>query len=135
MADDSTTGTTTTTPTPVQSPDVQSALVAFFGSVTAHEGVETATLQAALDQHTKDQATITSDQATIDADTQTIQGDATAKTAEDAELAAAQANEVSPAIISSIDAATNALNSGQPLPAFPGAPTPDPIPVPAVIGS
>ncbi len=131
MADDATTTTldsAATTPTPVQSPDLNSALVSFFGSVTAHQGVETATLQAALDQHTKDQATITSDEATI-------QGDAAAKVTEDAALSEAQANEVSPAIISSIDAATNALNSGQPLPAFPGAPTPDPIPVPVVDGS
>ena len=114
MADDTTT-------TPVQSADITSALVSFFGSVAAHNVVETAQIQAALDQHTQDQ--------------QTISNDAKVKTDEDAALAVAQANEVSPAIISSIDAATNALNSGQPLPAFPGAPTPNPIPVPAVIGS
>ena len=121
MADDTTT-------TPVQSTDIGSALVSFFGSVTKHEGVETATLQAALDQHKADQATIDADQAQINTD-------ATGKTTEDAALAAAQANAVSPAIFSSIDAATNALNSGQPLPAFPGAPTPDPIPVPAGDGN
>ena len=116
MADDTTTTDTTTTtpPAPVQSTDINSSLVSLFGAITAHEGVETATLQAALDQHTKDQATIDSG--------------ASAKSAEDAELAEAQANAVSPAIISSIDAATNALNSGQPLPAFPGAPTPEPLP-------
>lgn len=136
MADDTTStdettgsGTTDTAPpAPVQSPDLTSALVSFFGAATRHEGVVTATLQAALDQHAKDQAQ-------IDADDVQIKADADAKTAEDAALAAAQANQVSPAIISSIDAATNALNSGQPLPAFPGAPVPEAIPVPAVIGS
>ena len=121
MADD-----TTTTPAPVQSADVPSALTSLFGAMTAREGVETATLQAALDQHVKDAASLTADDAQIKAD-------ADAKTAEDADLATAKSNAVSPAIISSIDAATNALNSGQPLPAFPGAPTPDPIPAaPAV---
>ncbi len=108
--------TTETMVAPVQSPDFNSALVSFFGALTAHENVETAQIQAAAAQHAQDQQTITAGQATI--------------TSDQTALTAAQANAVNPAIISSIDAATNALNSGQPLPAFPGAPTPEPIPVP-----
>lgn len=126
MADTTTNpATENPTTTPVQSTDINSALVSLFGAMTAHDGVETATLQAALDQHAKDQTALGEAQTHLDADTAD-------KTVEDAALATAQANQVSPAILSSIDAATNALNSGQPLPPFPGAPVPDPIPAPTL---
>ena len=134
------TATTTTVFTPVVSTNFVGAMVSFMNTRTAHEGVETEQIQEALDQHTKDQQNLLAANAQIKAD----QDDKTASNAllttteqslEAAKqnLATAQQNAVSPAIISSIDAATNALASGQPLPAFPGAEAPAPIAPPAVI--
>lgn len=107
-----------TTTTPVQSPDLKTAVVTLLNTLAQHEAVETSAIQAALTQHQ-------ADQQTIQADETTIQGDATQLATTQAALTESQKNAVTPDIISSIDAATNALLTGQPLapPAVDGAAT------------
>ena len=136
-----------TAPVLAQNNNLQDALAEFLGEVTAKMKDSGTLVQAAAAQHLADQQTITEDNQQIGQDSQNltaanaqIQDDANNKTSEDAmlttaeqnlattqqNLAAAQKNAADPALISSLDAATNALRMGQPLPPFPGGPVPDP---------
>lgn len=121
MADGTTTDTVTvdptttapietpTTPTPttvsVPSTNIIDAMVSLFKAMAGRENIDAGVIAAAAKQHEDDQAV--------------INAAAAAKATEDLDLATAKTNTVSPETIAAIDAATAAIESGQPLPAFP----------------